>query len=238
MLQLINKSYLNFMNVFKKKRKKTHQCNIIDTGKNNIIETNGNNNISINVSGNNNTISIKKLAPQNGKLIISLHGDNSKIFIEENLHIGSTLGITMGQNHPNFGKCSNAELKIGKNTSIGSASIITYNSNAQINIGNNCMFAWGIELYHTDAHPVIDKETGSILNKVKKMIIGDHCWLGADCCILKNVCLPNNTIVGNKAVVTKSFTEEYTAIAGNPAKTVKTNVDWAQRADGYIENIQ
>jgi serine acetyltransferase len=32
--------------------------------------------------------------------------------------------------------------------------------------------------------------------------------------------------VGAKAVVTKKFTEEYTAIGGNPAKVIATNVDW------------
>lgn len=43
-------------------------------------------------------------------------------------------------------------------------------------------------------------------------------------CVLKNAIIPNYTIVGARSVIKKAFDEEYTAIAGNPAKAVKRGV--------------
>lgn len=213
--------------------KKSH---IKNTGCNNHIDISENKNIRLTVAGDNNSIIIKKQPSSNEEIKIAIYGDNCKIVMEENITVGSELRIIMGQNHPNFGKCNNAELKIGENTSFGEVFITIFNSNAKLHIGKDCMFAWGIELYHTDAHPVLDKTTGEIINKVKTMAIGDNCWIGSHCCIMKNVHLPNNTIVGKHSLVSKSFSEEYTAIGGNPAKVIKQNVTWATRADGYIEN--
>ena len=51
--------------------------------------------------------------------------------------------------------------------------------------------------------------------------IGRFCWIGMGAVILPGVQLADFTIVGAGAVVTKSFTEGYCVIAGNPAKTIK-----------------
>ncbi len=82
----------------------------------------------------------------------------------------------------------------------------------------------------------MDAESGKILNSVREMKIGNHCWVGRNVTILKNTKLADDTIVGFGAVVSSSFAESHTAIAGNPAKVVKKGITWAQRADGYIEN--
>ena len=39
---------------------------------------------------------------------------------------------------------------------------------------------------------------------------------------MKNAQIPDETVVGIHAVVTKKFTEKYTALAGVPAKVIKT----------------
>jgi acetyltransferase-like isoleucine patch superfamily enzyme len=44
---------------------------------------------------------------------------------------------------------------------------------------------------------------------------------------MKNAVIPNHSIIGIASVVTKQFFEEYTCIAGNPAKVIKTNVAWS-----------
>ena len=51
--------------------------------------------------------------------------------------------------------------------------------------------------------------------------IGRFCWLGMGAVILPQVQLADFIIVGAGAVVTKSFTEGYCVIAGNPAKVIK-----------------
>jgi acetyltransferase-like isoleucine patch superfamily enzyme len=55
-----------------------------------------------------------------------------------------------------------------------------------------------------------------------KVIIGKYCWLGMGALIMPGVELGNFTIVGAGSVVTKSFTDGYCVIAGNPARLIKT----------------
>ncbi|MCC7333016.1 MAG: acyltransferase [Flavobacteriales bacterium] len=55
----------------------------------------------------------------------------------------------------------------------------------------------------------------------EKVEIGKYCWLGANSTILPNVILGDFTIVGAGSVVTKSFSEGYCVIAGNPARKIK-----------------
>ena len=53
-------------------------------------------------------------------------------------------------------------------------------------------------------------------------------WIGKEACIMQGVKLPNNTVVGYRAVVTKSFDEQFTAIAGVPARVVRKNITWSR----------
>lgn len=55
----------------------------------------------------------------------------------------------------------------------------------------------------------------------KETIIGDHCWIASNACIMAGVVLGPRTIVAAGSVVTKSFPEGFCVIAGNPAKKVK-----------------
>lgn len=57
--------------------------------------------------------------------------------------------------------------------------------------------------------------------EAKETIIGDHCWIASNSCILAGVILGPRTVVGAGSVVTKSFPEGYCVIAGNPAKIIK-----------------
>ncbi len=127
-----------------------------------------------------------------------------------------------------------------KNTSFEQAKIITFNSNSLIEIGENCMFSYGITLFHTDAHPILDYESKKIINKVRKMQIGNHCWVGAHASIMKNVIIPDDCIVGWGSVVGASINkhiEPHCAIAGNPAVVVKKGITWdSNGSNGYVQN--
>ena len=52
------------------------------------------------------------------------------------------------------------------------------------------------------------------------VIIEDNVWIGEGVCVLPNVTIGRNSIVGANSVVTKSFSEN-SVIAGNPAKLIK-----------------
>lgn len=148
----------------------------------------------------------------------------------------------MGQIHPNFGMIENAHIHIGRNTSFESTSITTFNSNSSVEIGERCMFSFGINVYNTDAHPIMNAESGEIVNKVKSLKIGNHVWVGANATILKNTIIPDDCIVGWGSVVNaryalSSYIKQNCIIAGNPAKVVKTGVSWdSDGSKGYVQN--
>jgi acetyltransferase-like isoleucine patch superfamily enzyme len=51
--------------------------------------------------------------------------------------------------------------------------------------------------------------------------IGSYCWLGMNSMILPGVELGDFTVVGAGSIVTKSFSEGYCVIAGNPARVIR-----------------
>lgn len=52
--------------------------------------------------------------------------------------------------------------------------------------------------------------------------IGRYCWIGMNAVVLPGVVLGDHTIVAAGSVVTKSFSDGYCVIAGNPAKVIKS----------------
>ncbi len=57
--------------------------------------------------------------------------------------------------------------------------------------------------------------------KEAPVVIGRFCWMGMGAVVLPGVVLADFTIVGAGAIVTRSFTDGYCVIAGNPAKIIK-----------------
>lgn len=89
------------------------------------------------------------------------------------------------------------------------------------------MLSNNITFQMSDAHSVLDKNTKKIINRVTHpVIVGKHSWISRNVIFTKSASIAPNTIVGNGAVVTKEFKEEYIAIAGNPAKIIKRDVVW------------
>lgn len=58
-------------------------------------------------------------------------------------------------------------------------------------------------------------------HSIGRVEIGDYSWLGAGSVVLPNVTLGPFTIVGANSVVTKSFPNGYSVLAGNPARKVR-----------------
>lgn len=224
----------------KKKKKKPSLSPINVTGQNNAIEYRLEDlpHIFINVCGNNNKVIIKSLAEGCGNsLRINIFGNNCEVVIGDNFFAGCNCTITLGHDHSFHGKISHARVYIGNDVRMEDVFITTYNSNNKIVVGDNCLFSLNVHLYNTDGHPIYDLNSGKLLNYVSDMIIGNNCWIGYNATLLKGIQLPNNTIVGWGSIVSKKFTQEYTAIAGNPAKVVKENITWKHGGDmDFINN--
>ncbi|MDR2030436.1 MAG: hypothetical protein LBP65_03160 [Puniceicoccales bacterium] len=126
-----------------------------------------------------------------------------------------------------------SSIAIGRNVHAYYALTITV-ANSSCRIGNNCMIASNVILRATDCHPVFYRKTGAIANFQKRHLeVGDHCWLCSCAILTKNAKIPNDTIVGSMAVVTREFSEEHTILAGNPATVVKTGVTWEESNDYF-----
>ncbi len=75
---------------------------------------------------------------------------------------------------------------VGKKTSCGGANIMLYENNSTVHIGEGCMFSFGIEIWASDSHSIINAHSKKLLNWGKEIFIGDRVWIGMRAIVLKN----------------------------------------------------
>lgn len=112
-------------------------------------------------------------------------------------------------------------LILGKSSGVGNNSQIVCHN--KIIIGDNTIIGPNVMLF--DHNHQYDFEKG-VMHKsfdVGEIIIGNNCWLGAGCIILKDVHIGNNVIVAAGCVVTKDIPSG-SVVAGVPAKIVKSKI--------------
>ncbi len=130
---------------------------------------------------------------------------------------------------------NNCKVILGDNISVCGACLYVQENSSHIKIGDNTMLSWGIDIWCTDAHTITNLE-GNPINYGKSIEIGNHVWIGRDVKIGKNTKISDNSIVGWNSLVTKKFEEPNIIIAGNPAKIVKTGVNWNSRCLSSYES--
>lgn len=178
------------------------------------------------IKGINNEVIIGDNFINNGQCKILVVGSNNKIVIGDNVQIVTQLVI---YNHDNSKDC---KINIGNKTSFYKTEISTYDNGSEVEIGEDCMFAFDTIIYNTDGHSIF--QNGNLINKAGKLVIGDHVWCGWGSTILKNSYIPNGCIIGKSAVVAKKFEKENVIIAGNPAKIIKENILWDRKSVNEI----
>jgi acetyltransferase-like isoleucine patch superfamily enzyme len=88
------------------------------------------------------------------------------------------------------------------------------------------MFSYDIDVRTGDSHSVIIDEDNRRSNYADNISFGDHVWVASHCVILKGSSIADNSIVGTRSVVTKSFRKKGVVVAGNPAKIIKQGINW------------
>lgn len=85
-------------------------------------------------------------------------------------------------------------------------------------------------------HSVVVSESRQVAGPVR---IGDYCFVGTGCIILMGATLPDCSVLGAGAVLSKNFKDPYHLYAGNPARQVKKydkeRDRYFTRSHGHVE---
>lgn len=149
-----------------------------------------------------------------GRLRIEIGGSDNRLVIGDDVRWGGRIILNGRRGAVTIGDRCHA------------VDVYLTNRGARTAIGPDCLFSHGIEVRSADMHPIHDIATGGRINPPADVTIGAHCWIGARAFIGKGAAIPDETIVGACAVVTSAFGEGNIAIAGNPARVVRTGVRW------------
>lgn len=115
---------------------------------------------------------------------------------------------------------------IGENTNF---TMIEFICRDEIEIGDRCLFSWNVSLMDTDHHNIFLVGNDEVINRSRKIKIGNHVWIGADVRILKGVSIADNNIIGMGSIIAQSIDKE-NVIVGNKVETkiLKGNVYWEE----------
>lgn len=103
----------------------------------------------------------------------------------------------------------------------------------EIRFGEDCMVSRRVSVQSNDGHDIFDVRTGQNINateeisKSRKIVIGNHVWLGQDASVLYNTEIGDGSIVGAKSFVKNKFPNNC-VIGGNPARLIKTDIAWSR----------
>ena len=166
---------------------------------------------SFTISGDHNLIQIGEgCAVTNVKF--EIYGSNNSIVIGDRVILRDAL-IHLGDN--------GSSMKIGDDTGIGIGFHVSILEGASVTIGNDCMFSWNTSLMNSDSHSIIDLETDCRINEASDIFIGNHVWFGQDVTVLKGARILDNTVIGNRSMVTKGNYEGNSIYVGTPARLLR-----------------
>ena len=148
--------------------------------------------------------------------LIKVNGKNNKIILHEGAYLrGAELYV----------EDNNCTIEIGANTYIGHHSHFACTEDGStLKVGSNCMISSYVQVRTGDSHSITDMQ-GNRINPAADINIGNHCWLGEGCKVMKGVSLGQDSVVSTGTIVTKSFGSNV-LLGGVPAKIIKDSISW------------
>ena len=93
-------------------------------------------------------------------------------------------------------------------------------------IGKKCLFSQNVIIRTGDSHSILDAETGLRVNPAKNVKICDHVWVGNGVTILKGSVIQSDSVVAANALVTGKDYYGGMVYGGNPAKVLRSGIQW------------
>lgn len=171
------------------------------------------------ISGNDNSIEIMDDCLLNN-VVFYIRGDSHKVLIKRGCRFNRGGNLWFEDN--------NCSLIIGENSTFEDVHLALTEPNSKITIGQDCMFAYDIDVRTGDSHSIILRNSGERINFAEDISIGDHVWVAAHCSILKGVTIPNDSVIATGSLVTNKYDTPGTIIGGNPAKEIKHGITWSR----------
>lgn len=143
---------------------------------------------------------------------IRVHG-SAKVIIGNNVRLDRGVRILAA---------NNSTISVGKGTRIGLYTVM--NGGDSITIGNKVLIS-GFVYLQTSMHGFAHKGVGIQDQGYEHapVVLNDDVWLGTHVVVMPGCNLGKGVVAGSNAVVTKSF-EDYSIVAGVPAKSIKERV--------------
>ena len=126
-----------------------------------------------------------------------------------------------------------SEIRIGDNFTIEKGYTITTLRNSLVEIGNDCMISYNVNIRTNDGHSIFDIHTGKNINstdeicKKRKVKIGDHVWIGMNTLVMYGADIESGSIVGAMSLVRSKIPNNCIA-AGIPAKVIRKDIAWSR----------
>lgn len=124
---------------------------------------------------------------------------------------------------------------IGNNVTTGENFLVSVSDYTSLQIGDDCMFSHEAAIYTNDRHGIFDVASEENINSTpeenasRKIVIGNHVWIGFRTMILYKTVIGNGSIIGAYSLVKNEFPNNCMA-AGIPAKVIRHDVSWSRES--------
>lgn len=126
-----------------------------------------------------------------------------------------------------------SKIKIGNGFTIERGYTIRALKKSYIEIGNDCMFSYNINVRTNDGHSIFDIPSGQNINSNddecsnRNIRVGNHVWVGTNALIMYNTDIADGTVIGAMSFL-KSKIPNNCIAAGIPAKVIRKNIAWSR----------
>jgi hypothetical protein len=123
----------------------------------------------------------------------------------------------------------NCRISIGRGTTMQrNGHIAVTEPGRSIDIGENGMFSFSVDIRNGDSHTIFEEASGRRVNFARNIRIGNHVWLGAYTQVIGGSDIGDNSIVGIRSLVNGPIPSSAIAV-GIPARAVKQGFSWDSR---------